>query len=265
MNVSLYKKGIKESYKLWLIILAVMSMYISIVISMYNPDIGNIMDELVKAMPCIMELFGMKDSGTTLLSFMANYLYGMIFLIFPMIFTIMVTNGLIAKQVEGGSMVYLLTAPSSRKQVAVTQLLVLLTGVISLILVASLIGWLAAQVMFPGHLELELYWKLNASLLCLHLFIAGICFLSSAFFNETKWSLSLGAGIPILSYVIQMIANLGGKYENAKYASFFTFFSPQNIIGQQDGVVLAASILLIGSLILYGLAISTFTKKDLPL
>lgn len=264
MNSTLYKTGIAGSWRLWIIFLAIMSMYIGVVISMFDPDLGSIMNELTAAMPEVMALFGMKETGGSLLEFMASYLYGMIFLVFPMVYTIMTANRLIAKHVDRGSMAYLLAAPVSRGKVASTQLLVLITGIVLLILVSAGVGAAAAAVMFPGQLDYTSYIRLNAGVLLTHLLIAGICYLSSCIFNDTKWSVAFGAGVPVLCYVIQMIANLGGHFENVKYATFFTLFSPSALIHGDQWVFPGMLILVALSLMLFAGAIAIFKRKDVP-
>lgn len=264
MNYTLYKIGIKGSWKLWLIFLAVMMMYIPIVVSMFDPKLGNVLSSLSETMPEMMALFGMQDTGRTLLEFMASYLYGMVYLIFPMVYTIMTANRLIAKQVDHGSMAYLLASPVLRQKIVFTQLAVLLTGLILLIALSTCIGAVSAQAMFPGELDIAGYLRLNGALLMLHTFIAGICYLASCIFNDTKRSIALGAGIPVLCYMIQMVANLGGDYEAAKYVSFFTLFSPAAILKGEGWIYGAAAGLGITSIVLYMCAITIFARKDIP-
>lgn len=264
MNLTLYKLGLKGSWKLWLIFLAVMSMYICVVISMFDPEIGSVMDELAAAMPELMALFGMQSTGSTLIEFMASYLYGMIFLILPMVYTIMTANRLMAKHVDRGSMAYLLAAPVSRYKVAFTQLLVLLTGIVLLVLASAGIGAVTAQVMHPGELDFTGYFRLNGGVLLTQLLIAGICYLSSCIFNDSKWSIAFGAGVPVLCYMIQMVANLGGSYENVKYATFFTLFSPTAILREEGWIFIAMIVLAAASILLYAGAVSIFSRKDVP-
>ena len=104
---------------------------------------------------------------------------------------------------------------------------------------------------------------LNGGLLCLHLFIGSICFLSSCIFSDTKYSVAFGAGIPAFMYVLQMLANVGGKAENAKYFTFFTLFNPDGMIAGESGAIAGIFVLLAGSVMLYVLGIMTFERKDL--
>ena len=76
---------------------------------MYNPEMMKMLDNFA-AMP-EMAAVGMNPGSTSLLGFMISYLYGFIFLVFLMIYSILRGNGLIAKYVEKGSMASLIAAP----------------------------------------------------------------------------------------------------------------------------------------------------------
>ena len=97
----------------------------------------------------------------------------------------------------------------------------------------------------------------------MHLFIGGICFLSSCIFSDTKYSVAFGAGIPIFMYVLQMLANVGGSAEKVKYFTFFTLFNPDGIIVGESSAIVGIFTLFVGAIILYILGIIVFERKDL--
>ena len=99
----------------------------------------------------------------------------------------------------------------------------------------------------------------------MHLFIGGICFLSSCIFSDTKYSVAFGAGIPAFMYVLQMLANVGGDAEKAKYFTLFTLFSPDGMIAGESSAIVGAFVLFAGAVMLYALGIVIFEKKDLPI
>ena len=76
-----------------------------------------------------------------------------------------------------------------------------------------------AAAMFPGELDVPAYLVVNAGLLCLHLALGGFCFFASCLFNESRLSVALGAGVPVLFFLIRMLANMGGRLEKLKYAT----------------------------------------------
>lgn len=263
MNWALYKREMKKSVKLLVIFAAIMTLYISVIISMYDPKLMETLDSFVEVMPELMAAVGMSAGATTLVGFMISYLYGFILLIFPMVFSILRGNGLISKYVEKGSMISLVSAPVKRKTIALTQMIVLISGVAILILYATALEFGVAQSNFSGELDLFDLLKLNGGLLCLHLFIAGICFLASCIFSDTKYSLACGAGIPFFMYVLQMLANAGEKAEFIKYFSLFTLFDPYGIAANECSAWIGIAVLLIGAILLFGCSIYIFCEKDL--
>ena len=264
MNMILYKNGIRGSLKLLLILASVLAMYFVLIIAMFDPELGAALNELAKSMPQIMAMFGMDEVGSGLIGFMSNYLYGFIMLVLPMVFSILTANRLVAKQVEQGSMAYLLAAPVSRLKIAFTQMKVLGSGVFVLVGFATLVGYASAKVLFPGELDTGLFLLINFGALCLQFFISGICFLASCIFNDTKYSVGLGAGIPALAFILQMMANIGNELEKAKYTTFFTLFNPDGIIKGENTAFGRIIALAVGAIALYTTAILVFAKKDMP-
>lgn len=263
LNTTLYKREMKGSQKILLIFAAVITMYVSIIITMYDPEMMKTLDSFYEVMPEIMASVGMTAGATSLIGFMISYLYGFILLVFPMVFCILRGNGLIAKYVDKGAMTALLAAPVKRRTVAATQAFVLISGVLLLVLYTTGLEIVIAEANFSSELVLSKLLKLNAALLCLHLFIGGICFLASCIFSDTKYSIAFGAGIPALMYVLQMLANAGKKAEMAKYFTFFTLFDPNGIIANESSAIIGAIALGIGGVGLYLTGIMIFDKKDL--
>ena len=263
LNWTLYKREMKGSIKLLILFAAVITLYVSIIIGMYDPKMMAMLDGFVAAMPEIMAAVGMRAGAASLLGFMISYLYGFILLIFPMVFCILRGNGLIARYIEKGSMVSLVAAPVKRHTVAFTQMAVLISGILLLMIYSTVLEIACAAITFPGELNTSELLVLNAGLLCLHLFIGGICFLASCVFSDTRYSIGFGAGIPALMYILQMLANVGGEAEKAKYFTFFTLFDPSGLIAEDSSAIVGIFALLLGAIVLYSLAIVVFSKKDL--
>lgn len=263
VNFSLYRREMKNSIRLLLIFGAIMTMYISIIIGMYDPEMMDTLDSFYEMMPELMASVGMKAGANTLVGFMVSYLYGFILIVFPMVFCILRGNGLIAKYVDRGSMVTLVAAPVKRGTIACTQMLALISGILLLVLYATGLQIAVCRVSFPEEPVVAELLKLNTALLCLHLFIGGICFLASCVFSDTKYSIAFGAGIPALMYVLQMLANAGEKAEKLKYATFFTLFNPDKIVAGEAIANVWAGALLLGAVVLFAAGIAVFCRKDL--
>ncbi|MDR1939761.1 MAG: ABC transporter permease [Clostridiales bacterium] len=262
-NATLFKSGIKGGIKTLALFCAVLTMYYLIIVQMFDPALGKMVQELAAAMPELMAIFGMNLNSATLTGFLASYLYGFIIIMFPMIFSILSVNRLIVRHVDGGSLVFLVAAPIKRRDVAFTQMTVILSGLLALTLYVSVLGIVASEISFPGELETGKFILLNLGALALHMFIAGICFLSACIFNETKYSVGIGAGIPVLGFIIQMLSNSGEKLEGFKYATFFSLFSTDGLIAMRPNAVWGMVALFFCAIALFISAIAVFTKKDL--
>ncbi|MDO5101107.1 MAG: ABC transporter permease [Eubacteriales bacterium] len=263
LNGALYKREMKNSFKILAVFAVILSMYISIIISMFDPQMMEMMDGFYRIMPEVMEAVGMTPGETSLIGFMISYLYGFILLIFPMLFCILRGNGLIAKYTDQGSMVSLLAAPTKRSTVALTQVLVLLTGIFLLIVYTTVVEVAVVYILFPGEMLTTDLVKINASLFCLHTLIGGICFLFSCIFSDTKRSIAFGAGIPALMYILQMLANVGDRVEWLRYATVFTLFDATAMITGDGGGLIKTVILLFGAICLYAAGVLVFCRKDL--
>ena len=264
ISSTLLKKEFKSNYKILLIFISVLTMYETIIIYMFDPELGATLDTFAKTMPEIMSAFGMANTGTNLIEFLANYLYGFLLLVFPMILEIILANKLVAKYVDTGSMAYLLSTLNSRVKIATTQAIFVIVNMIFLILYVTILGIVSSEIMFPGDLDINRFILINISVLAIHIVISGICFFASCISNDMKLAYTIGAGIPIAFYIIQMLANMGGKLENLKYITIFTLFQPNEIAKGNVEVGFIIMSLVIGA-VLYVLGIKIFSKRDLPL
>lgn len=265
MNLTLFKREIKSNYKIFLIIFAVLIMYTSIITSMFDPNLGSVLEQFSQTMPELMSAFGMTNPGSTLIEFLSSYLYGFIYIVFPLIFEIILANKLVARYVDRGSMAYLLSTPISRKKIIFTQISVLWISLALLISLVTVSQIFFSNIMFPGDLDVSPLIFMNLGLYCLHLVFSGICFFGSCISNETKTSYFIGAGIPILFILIQMLSNVGDKMESLKYFTILTFLPAQEIAANETNGLLSTGILLLISIVLYSVGAYLFTKRDLPL
>ena len=263
INQTLYTRGLRESLKTLLIFMAVLAMYFTIIISMYDPVAANALDEFAKVMPEMMEMFGMTTASGELVSFLSAYLYGFIVLVFPMIFSILAANRLMAKHVDRGSMTFLLSAPVKRKTVAITQIAVLCSGIFALSVFMTVLGIVVCEISFLGKLAIGSFILMNLGVLCLQLFIGSICFFCSSFFGDSRYALGVGAGIPALGFVLQVLGNAGKELKNIKYATFFTLFDPKGIVAGEPFAYAGIPMLFAGAAVIFILSTVIFSKKDL--
>ncbi|MDD2207989.1 MAG: ABC transporter permease subunit [Bacilli bacterium] len=265
INLPLFKQSIKSNYKLVLIFLAVLTLYIAIIVSMYEPEALKMMESFAETMPELMAMFGMNMEVATLTGFLITYLYGFLFLIMPLIVTIIVANRLIAAHVDKGSMACLLSSPNKRKTIILTQMQVLNLIIFAIIAYSTIITIISSEIVFPGEIEIVKLMLINLSLLTFHIFLGSICFIASTIANETKYSLMFGAGIPLLSFLIQMLANMEGKLDILKYFTLFSFFRPLAILSGEKYPYILLIIMIVITIIIYTVSIKIFKNKDLSI
>jgi ABC-2 type transport system permease protein len=265
ISFPLFKRNMSYSLKVSVIFIAILAMYTTIIIYMFDPEMAEMLKQYQEMMPGMMSAVGMTGATSTLTEFINTYLYGFIMLIIPMIFEIIIVNHLLMKYVDSGSMACLLATPNSRKKIITTQFLSIWLSILFIIVVTTIIGIVSSEAMFAGELEISKYIQLNVSVFFLHLAVSGIAFFGACFFNESKGYFAVGAGIPILFYLIQMLANMGDKLDFLKYFTLYTLFPGDKIMSGDEGA-LVSNIVLVGiAVILYVTGIVRFIKKDLSI
>ena len=145
-------KQMKRNVKLLVLFGMIISMYVYIIISMYDPKMMEMMDNFAKLMPELMAAMGMTTDTANLMAFMISYLYGFILLIFPMVFSILRGHGLVAAYVDKGSMASLLAAPVKRRTIILTQMAALISGIVILVVYSTVLEYACAGGLFPGEL-----------------------------------------------------------------------------------------------------------------
>lgn len=265
ISYTLFKREWKANFKIFCIFLIVISFYGGIIVAMYDPKLGESLNLMADSMPGLFEAFGMSNPGSNLLEFVGNYLYGFILVAFPMVFIVLLSNRLIARYVDRGSMAYLLATPNKRTKIIFTQAVTLILGVTLLVAFSTILVIVCGNLMFQEQVELSKFLMVNVGLLGLLLFFAGLNFLSCCVFNETKFATGLGAGISILFLLVQMLSSVSDKIEVLRYLTPMSLFVPKDIIAGAGTVGLSFVALYAMALVLFAIGIVIFKKKDLSL
>lgn len=264
MSGSLFKTTLKANWTIALALTMFIMIYVATSISMFNPESAEFIESMLNVMPeGMLRVFGFENLGTDLTQYIANYLYGFIMLIFPFIYTSIIGNRLIAKHVDSGSMAYLLATPNTRNTVSLTQAVYHITSTTAVFVFITAAAILMSAGLWPGMLKAGLFIVLNLVTLSATLVAAGISFLASCIFSDTKYSLAFGVGIPLLFVVFRMIHGLSDKTEWMKYLSIYTVIDIERIL-EGGSYALFATIVLLGiSAVLYAAGIIIFNKKSL--
>jgi ABC-2 type transport system permease protein len=122
LSLPLLRTTIKANYIIWLIFAAILAMYFSFIVSMYDPITIDTMNALVEALPPqLVDALNFKTADASLLGFIAGYFYGFLILLFPLIYSVIMADRMIARHVDSGAMGFLLSTPNTRTKIALTQ------------------------------------------------------------------------------------------------------------------------------------------------
>lgn len=218
------------------------------------------------------DLGGMDIAGLII----GSMFYKMAGLLLPMVFVITTANGLLAGQVDSGSMAYVLSTPTKRRTVTFTQMAYLVVAVISMyaVLTVTSIGTLAIVGADFG-IEITEMLLLNLGSCVTMLSIAGFCFMCSAIFNRSKHSMSLGGGLSIFFLVCTILGLFGSSAMPAairipamdafNYFSLISLFDTGAILSGGMSYIWKLAILAVVGIVCFVIGIIKFEKKDLPL
>jgi len=265
MSITLFKTMTKRNWVLLLIFFSVLTMYTSVMLSMYDPQDMEAMNSMLKLFPKdLLKAMGFSNMITDLTGYLAGWLYGMLMIAFPMVYSIILGNRLVAKMVDNGSFTYLLSTPNSRTKIIITQGVYALSSVALLFAALFGVGVLISEAMFPGTLDVSAYLKLNVTTMLVNMVVMMISFFFSCLFNETKLSLGLGSGIPIAFLLMNMLGDASEKLQYLNRLTIYGFYDPVELV--HGGDIMAVNLLYMAiTAILFASAVLVFKKKKLPL
>jgi ABC-2 type transport system permease protein len=266
ISFPLLKSNIRSSYVIFLIFAAILVMYLTVITSMYDPELIGAMDAYLELLPQEMvRAMNFQMIEPNLTGFLAGYFYGFLILLFPLIFSTIMANRAIASFVDSGSMGFLLSTPNPRWKIALTQAYFLAGSVKLLLVLTMLLGIAFSVALFPGELDIWRFVLLNIGAMLLYFAISGIGFFASALFNETRYSLALGAGLPVLFLLMKMLGDVSEQLTPISNASLFSLFNPKAILAMDNTVLPSFLALFAIGILMYAAGIVVFSKKDLPI
>lgn len=260
INGTIFKQTLRANVKLWLIFTIVLTILQVVMIAVFDASTLTDVSKLVEGTP----LAGMLGQ-TTLLSMLASTFYSIHGVIFPIIFIIMTANSLIASQVDRGSMAYLLSTPTKRSTIIVTQAFYLIIALIVMFFIETAAGLVTIQL-YQSNTDIAVadYVMLNVGLLLLMFAISGISFFFSSYCNLTKNSLAFGAGIPIAFFLFQLQSSVDESLNVLNYFTVNALFDTTAILEGENYWWKLLILLGIG-IVLYIASLEVFKRKDLPL
>ncbi len=198
-------------------------------------------------------------------------------LLLPMIFVIMAANNLLAGQVDSGSMAYVLSTPTKRKTVSITQMVYLVSSLFVMFLLTTLTSVVCLALVQSSEISIT-YGQIvlfNVGAFITMFAISGICFLASSWFNRSKVSMGCGGGLTMFFLVATILGLFGSKaIPSAVRIEAMNYFNYTTILSLFDTMSITAgtltflwkwAILVVLGIVCYAVSVVKFDKKDLPL
>ena len=198
-------------------------------------------------------------------------------ILLPMVFVIMVANGLLAGQVDSGSMAYVLSTPTKRRTVACTQMAYLMLSLLAMFLLVTVTSVISIWVVGGNNFAINFaeicLFNLGAFLTMFA--FAGYCFMCSAIFNRSKYSMSIGGELSIFMLVCTILGLFGSNVVPSamridamnvfNYFSIISLFDTVSILNGTISFAWKFAILAGIAIVTFIIGVFRFEKKDLPL
>ncbi|MCC8130692.1 MAG: ABC transporter permease [Ruminococcus sp.] len=242
-------------------------------------DVSTMMTNMFEMMGMSSDMLNTMTEMDT--SAMLNQMYFTIMCLLPIIlFIIFAGNELFVDQVDKGSMAYVLSTPTKRSAVVITQLIYMI--VTPLIVVGcGFITRLVATQAFAGDVDIAKYAALYGGIYLLAEAMASICYMASCVFNLSKNAMALGGGLNVWFFLCSLFGMFGSEtmVSMGMGAEMLGVFNNLTIVGLFDvealGTVGSEAVdyafvpkliaLVVIAVVCYAIGAVRFQKKDLPL
>ncbi len=264
ISMPLIKKDFKENWKLLCGNILFFCSYTAMLIGIFEMIRGQEIETVSQSFAYY--LCRMLDIEMGVLAelngFLTDALYGFLIFVIPMIYEIAAARRVMIKMIRNGMMVWILSTPNGRSKVGGTQAFFLIGSLF--LQMALTVGTGLISIFFFVYQETDLagYLMLNIGAFLLHILVGGFCFLISCCARGNKSYYRLTIGILSAFLVLHLIANLGGFWGYAQYATVFSLYQPRSILSGENRAYLCMTLMgLIGILCYWG-GVKRFQRRN---
>lgn len=268
ISIPLFKQSVKSNLILWISTTFVICFISSVLTLVLAPPMAEMAD--------VLALQGYNITGTILMNeLMGTTFYGLSGVLAPMIYVIVTGNKLISDQVDRGSMAYVLSTPTKRSTVSITQIVFFVLSLFVMFTFLTITAIISAWI-GPGEIDFSIILLFNLGVFLTMLGISGMVFMFSSIFSLSKYSLGIGGGLTVMFFLNKILGlfgsdrfvslGLGAKEMDIfNYFTILTLFDAESIAAGTN-VYIWKFIALIGiTIITYIIGFVAFVRKDLPL
>ena len=264
----LFKQSFKANWLMWLVMTigcAAIFVIINIVIGskdiFTNINMSEVTNYVQEENMSWLQILGLMEqmgfsltriqvmSQIDLNAIMNDLVYKIAGVMLPMIYVMVVSNKLVAAQVNDGSMAYVLSTPTNRKTVVRTQFMFLFLSITAMyvVITACALGSeaIANAIKLANNPEASnVRMPLRSILYCVGsyasiLALGGICFGASCYFNKSSNATVVGGGVCVVSFLACILGLFGNKVFVAvgvgvEAMRFFDYFSMFTLVDTES-------------------------------
>lgn len=237
LNMNLFRRELKANFKnflIWTVVLVGMFLAIFLLYpSIINSDNIEMMNEFMKLFPeDVLKAFNMDISSLdTAYGWLKSEGFVFILLIVGCYAGILGSN-ILLKEESDKTIEYLNSLPIKRRQIVLSKVLVGLLYIVLLVLLVMVFNYIGVSI--DAEVDFQGFALLSITPLFPAVVIYGICLFLSTFSHKTKKMLGLSLGIVFVSYIIQVVSQMGEKVEFLKYFSVYTLSDIRNVIANAE-------------------------------
>lgn len=224
----------------------------------------------------LIENMSEMDTGS-----MMNQMYYTVTGLLPiLLYIVIVANGLVVNQVDQGSMAYVLSTPTKRSAIVITQAVFMI--VTPLLMVGIVCGSrILSNYCIYGEADVTKTVLLYLGMYILLEAIAGICYMGSCIFNYSKKAMAFGGGLTVWFFLASLLGMFGTEdlVNMGVGVEELGIFNKLTLIGLYDinaigsfvtdevdyAFVWKLGVLAAIAFVTYVIGAVKFQKKDLPL
>lgn len=205
----------------------------------------------------IVEAFGIKD-----LTRIEPYLDARLFGTLPLVlafFPVMVFSNAIAGAEERGALDILLGNPIPRRNVVLANWIAMTAVLIGVLFVSAALTW-ASGVVVSVDLSFEETFRAMLNLFPITMIFGSLALTLSARLRQRGLVIGISFAVVFLMYLLDIIGRISPTWQNVHWLSAFRFYRSamtEPVLWLDTGVLLAAN------LVLLGLAVVLFNRRDI--
>ena len=263
INMKIFVKTLKEKYRGILLL--------SFIFFAFAVTIMTVYPVVVEGLKSFTELFenpafsAFRKSVTTMTSlegFLTLELYQWGIELFLAGYTIFFAASLVAGEIEDKTIDLLLANPVSRTRVLLEKYFALIVMII-LVNIVLLVGVLIGAAYIKEDIDVTWLVYTHGLLMPFLLAVGSYATVLSVVFDDSRKAFSVGFGILMGSFIVYSVSLMSEKYTFVAKVTLFHYFDPGKVLIFHEIEWGAHAILLAVAVILLGLAVTWFKRRDI--